>query len=177
MRCNLCRINEAIVYMEQVQEDEKKTLNLCVDCAIKHGIITRDLKLSLFPQSVFKKLLKKSQASHSSKENLNLVKCRKCGTMYTDFNKTKTVGCQSCWNIFGPAQLGKSYNTITYQGKVLSQVRETGKVLSVKERQEPEILRSLKIRLKQLVEKEKYEEAIEIRDSIRNMESKTRICS
>ena len=40
MKCDICQINDAVVFLQEVRGNQKKELHLCLECANKKGIPT-----------------------------------------------------------------------------------------------------------------------------------------
>ena len=92
--------------------------------------------------------------------------CPACGLSVADFKKTGRLGCGTCWTTFekGLATLLKDlHKGTTHVGKVPAR--------AVKSREVTDKLRALEQELKQAVKEERFEDAAELRNQIRLMES------
>jgi protein arginine kinase activator len=95
------------------------------------------------------------------------AQCTVCGFTHAEFKKTGRLGCSACWETFeaGLASLLKAmHKGERHLGKVPVKAMHT-LALSGK-------VRELSERLEQAVQDEKYEDAAQIRDEIRELESK-----
>jgi len=95
------------------------------------------------------------------------VRCPVCGFTQADFKKTGRLGCSACWDAFaeGLASLLKAmHKGERHVGKVPSRAAHT---MALSEQ-----IRGLNEALDKAVHSEKYEEAAQIRDQIRELESK-----
>lgn len=179
MLCEICHKNEAVIFLDQTQNQEHKHMHICMDCAKKNGIITDDFKISLFPQNFLKQFTtpKKIYPSTKSKKirKFNLVQCPNCHTTLEDFKKAEQVGCASCWDIFAFNLVGKDYEDIHYEGKknLFPHTQDKNNNIEFIEQN----VKTLNIKLKKLIQKEQYEEAIQIREKIKMIKKQTNLCN
>lgn len=96
MICDLCGENDAVLFIEQTNENGKRKLNLCVDCAREHGVspdsktIGRSLAL-LFDSMMGRKNQPKAEDSRL---------CPVCGISVREIQMTRRAGCPECYSIF-----------------------------------------------------------------------------
>ena len=181
MLCDICHKNQATIFLDQTQNNEHRHLRLCMDCARKNGIITDDFKISLFPQNFLKqfytpkKIYPKTKAKKVKK--FYLVECPHCHTTLEEFKKNDQVGCAYCWDIFAFSLIGKDYEVIHYDGKTAKSVSKS-QVNPNKSIEDANMkLKHLQLALQALVKKEKYEEAIKIRETIKIIKKQAHLCN
>ena len=98
------------------------------------------------------------------------TKCPVCGFTQADFKKLGRLGCSACWETFetGLGTLLKAmHKSDRHVGKVPSKAAHT---LVITQR-----IKDLAGDLEKAVRAEKYEDAAQIRDQIRELESKLKI--
>lgn len=158
MTCDVCKHNQATVFLTQIVDGKMQKVNLCESCSKEKGVTDptgfalADLLLGL--------------GAAQAMEGGNAVqKCPVCGFSQQDFKKTGRLGCASCYETFaeGLAGLLKGmHKGTTHKGKFPARQRRNI------ERQEE--LRTLKRDLHRAVAEENYETAAQIRDQIRRRE-------
>ena len=101
------------------------------------------------------------------------VRCPACGFTQADFKKTGRLGCSACWETFeaGLASLLKAmHKGDQHVGKVPGKAAHT---LVISEKIKELVGRNLE----KAVHAEKYEDAAQIRDQIRELETKLKTTS
>jgi len=158
MLCDVCKKQDASVYLTQIVDGKMQKVNLCESCSKEKGVsdptgfALADLLLGL-------------GAAQQIESGQPLQRCPVCGFTQADFKKTGRLGCSSCYDTFseGLADLLKGM----HKG-----VRHTGKVPSHLSRRfaMADRVKSLDAELQKAVKAEKYEDAARLRDEIRNIE-------
>lgn len=174
MVCEKCKHNEATVHLTEIIKNVKSEIHLCEVCAREIGL---NSKLSNFNLSVPDMLsfLDVEEAGDVVDTNV----CKTCGTTFFDYKKTGKLGCPDCYRYLRGAldavivsyhgekkHIGKiplNYVETRMPGKfyIESGTRVLEKTATVAE---------LKKKLEDAVSDERYEEAAEIRDSIKKLE-------
>ncbi len=162
MICDLCKKNEAAIFLEAVGNGGKRKLNLCVNCAASRGISTKitapDVKNI---ESIFAEL--KELDKKKNEENFRL--CPVCGRSLAEIKETGTAGCPECYESFNKeiaAEMKKNGVSGKYSGsmpKRLSCFRN-----SLTDRTD------LQAKLEEAVKSENYEKAAVYRDFLRALE-------
>ncbi len=158
MLCDVCKKQDATVYLTQIVEGKMQKVNLCETCAKEKGVsdptgfAMADLLLGL-------------GATQQIERGQPSQRCPVCGFTQADFKKTGRLGCSACYDTFadGLATLLKSM----HKG-----VRHTGKMPARLSRRfaMADRVKALEAELKQAVKNEKYEDAARLRDEIRQIE-------
>lgn len=159
MLCEKCQKKQATVHLSHlVNNNVIQEFHLCQDCAsqvtpigIKGTPLLPELLTSLL-EPIIGKLIKE----------MGSIKCPHCGMTYLDFKSSGRFGCAEDYDIFknGIEQLiEKIHGTTQHKGKVPSHISKT----IIKESE----LRILQRELERLVKEEKFEEAAQVRDKIK----------
>lgn len=163
MLCYLCKQNEATVHLAQIADGKMQKLDLCEACAKEKGV--QDVtNVSLAS------LLAGLGLADETPAELTTAQCPVCGFSQSDFKKSGRLGCSACWETFTDAlgQLLKAmHKGERHVGKIPSRAAHA---IAVNDR-----LRDLSKDLEQAVREERYEAAAEIRDRIRELESRLRV--
>lgn len=158
MLCDVCKEQDATVYLTQIVEGKMQKVNLCKSCADEKGVddptgfALADLLLGLGSEEEVKK-------------PTNEPACIACGFSQSDFKKTGRLGCPECYSIFGDGLdtlLKAMHKGTRHVGKVPARYRRT------KELQER--LTDLQEQLDQAIAEEAFEDAAELRDAIKTLE-------
>jgi protein arginine kinase activator len=159
MLCEKCQKKQATVHLSHlVNNNVVQEFHLCQDCAsqvtpigTKGAPLLPELLTSLM-EPIIGKLIKE----------MGSIKCQNCGMTYLDFKSTGRFGCAEDYDIFkdGISQLiEKIHGTAQHKGKIPSHISKT----TIKESE----LRILQRDLERLVKEEKFEEAAQVRDKIK----------
>ena len=160
MVCDICKKAEATVHLTQIEGGKMLKVDLCESCAKEKGV---DESAGFAPSD----LLVGLGAADEIKIESPGAQCPVCGFTQADFKKTGRLGCSVCWETFeaGLASLLKAmHKGERHLGKVPAKAMHT-LALSGK-------VRELSERLEKAVRDEKYEDAAQLRDEMRELESK-----
>src|SRR5437870_13271714 len=95
MLCDVCKCNDATVFLTQILEGKMQKVNLCDSCSKEKGVqdptgfALADLLLGL------------GAAQEIEKGGGAAQKCPECGFSQADFKKTGRLGCPVCYDTFG----------------------------------------------------------------------------
>ena len=160
MLCDVCKKNEATVYLTQIVEGKMQKVNLCESCAKDKGVsdptgfAMADLLLGL-------------GATEQIEHGQPAQKCAVCGFTQVDFKKTGRLGCSACYDTFadGLTSLLKGmHKGLKHSGKMPEKLSQH---FAITDR-----IKVLAGELKKVVKEEKYEEAAQIRDAMQKLETK-----
>ena len=158
MHCDVCKNNQATVFLTEIVDGKMKKVNLCESCSIEKGVTDPTafaLADKLFGKGVAQEI-EKSAAVES---------CAVCGFTQTDFKKTGRLGCANCYETFeiGLDTLLKAmHKGLTHTGKIPSRLYRNLQIDNQR--------KNLQRDLQKAVEEERYESAAEIRDQLRKLE-------
>ena len=173
MKCNKCNINNANVYIEQQIGTEMKKMHLCNECAFASDMnfgLSFMSEMPIDAQSLDQAFKHAhnfwfAPDSGSYGQPKHVLSCTACGYSFNRFKKSSLLGCAVCYDEFR-RELAPVF------AKLQPGSRHVGKVpKSLKEALQKDLeLTELKTALKTAVDKEEYEEAAKIRDTIRELE-------
>jgi protein arginine kinase activator len=158
MHCDVCKTNQATVFLTQIVEGKMQKVNLCEACSKEKGVTDptgfalADLLLGL-------------GAAQEMERGGVVQKCPVCGFSQADFKKTGRLGCANCYSTFaeGLSSLLKGMHKGTeHLGKVPARLAKTLERESA--------LKTLQRDLRKAVADEDYESAASIRDQIRHLD-------
>lgn len=163
MICDMCRRNEAMVYVEQTSRLGIKKINLCQECAASCGISPGNQEIDRQIGSLFKQMqqFKLEQALKSDSA------CPVCGQLRSEFLATGKLGCPECYSIFKSEiekYLSKRKITVRYTGSMPRRLANFRSVLT-----DRAIIRE---KLDAAVKSEDYEKAAFYRDYLHAIEKK-----
>jgi protein arginine kinase activator len=162
MLCCVCKEKTATVHLTQITGDKMQKVDLCEECAKTKGVNDQtgfslaDLLLGLGA----------SQELEQSSGGAD-TKCPQCGFSHADFKKSGRLGCPECYNTFseGLGGLLKSMHKGTrHAGKVPENLRS--------KRDFTDQLNQLQKKLAKAIETEKFEQAAQLRDEIKQLYSR-----
>src|ERR1041384_2334902 len=159
MLCDVCKCNDATVFLTQILEGKMQKVNLCDACSKEKGVqdptgfALADLLLGI-------------GAAEEIEKGAPSQKCPVCGYAQADFKKTGRLGCSTCYITFneGLSSLLKAMHKGTeHVGKVPPRLH--------REMEITDRMRTLAEDLEKAVAEEKYEAAASLRDQIKQLES------
>ncbi|MCM8795371.1 MAG: UvrB/UvrC motif-containing protein [Candidatus Omnitrophica bacterium] len=161
MLCDICGKNIATVHLTEIIDDQITELHLCEVCAReKSAQMEQQFGLS----ELLGGLVEFEKPTKEKGTETITNKCNHCGLSYTDFKKIGRLGCSECYTAFkrylGPL-LKRIHGSTTHFGKI--PIKVSAKV-------NKRSLEYLRLKLKEAIEREAFEEAARIRDEIRELE-------
>ncbi len=164
MLCEDCKKREATVHIKQSVNNKEVTLNLCGTCAKRRGF-SSPLKPVPFPLSDFLTTMVSGAGAQASSELLD-KSCSVCGLTYSKFTKTGRLGCGNCFDEFRQPLMDLLRRI---HGSNLHRGKRIGTATSMEPLKEEA---RLKDELKTAIEKEDFERAAQLRDMIKELQSK-----
>jgi protein arginine kinase activator len=158
MLCDVCKCNDATVFLTQILEGKMQKVNLCDACSKEKGVqdptgfALADLLLGI-------------GAAEEIEKGATTQKCPVCGYTQADFKKTGRLGCSTCYTTFaeGLNTLLKAMHKGTeHVGKLPQRAQRT---IELNDR-----MRTLTASLEKAVAEENYETAASLRDQIKQLE-------
>jgi protein arginine kinase activator len=162
--CKNCGVRPSKIHYTEIVNNQMTSMDLCVECAEARGINVHQNESYGLGDLVAGLI---DNAAQTESEHLGKVTCPACGFEYSNFKKVGRFGCAECYNAFEKQLiplLRQLHGSTRHRGKTPQGVGPKAAI-----RQE---LMDLKDKLAQAVAEEKYEEAANIRDRIRELESK-----
>ena len=157
MLCDVCKCNDATVFLTQIVEGKMQKVNLCDACSKEKGVqdptgfALADLLLGI-------------GAAEEIDKGAPALKCPVCGFTQADFKKTGRLGCSACYETFaeGLGGLLKAMHKGTeHVGKLPERAQRT---IELSDR-----VRTLTKNLEKAVAEENYETAASLRDQIQQL--------
>lgn len=159
MTCDVCKTNEASVFLTQIVDGKMQKVNLCDSCSKAKGVddptgfALADLLLGL-------------GAAQEIEKGGGSQKCPVCGFSQADFKKTGRLGCAHCYETFGEglgSLLKAMHKGTTHVGKMPARLAAHLQLDAQR--------KTLQKELEKAVAEENYESAARLRDQIRQLES------
>src|SRR3954447_17552150 len=159
MLCDVCKCNDAAVFLTQIVDGKMQKVNLCEGCSKEKGVQDRtgfalaDLLLGI-------------GAAEEIEKGAPTQKCVVCGFTQADFKNPGRLGCSACYVTFaeGLGSLLKAMHKGTeHVGKLPQRAH---RALELSDR-----MRSLTTDLQKAVAEENYETAASLRDQIKQLET------
>lgn len=158
MLCQICTKNAATVKYWEISQGKIKELHLCENCA---KIKEKGIDFHFTLEDLLGDFLPYAKEISLERE----LRCPRCDTTYSQFEKTALLGCSYCYQTFKEALLPllkKIHGETVHRGRKPRESQERGEL--------NEEIRKLRGKLAECVEKEEYEEAAKLRDRIRKLE-------
>jgi protein arginine kinase activator len=158
MLCDVCKCNDASVFLTQIVDGKMQKVNLCDACSKEKGVqdptgfALADLLLGI-------------GAAEEIEKGAPTQKCPVCGFTQADFKKTGRLGCSVCYQTFaeGLGTLLKAMHKGTsHVGKLPER--------AARQLQLSDKMRTLSSHLEKAVAEENYETAASLRDQIKQLE-------
>ena len=166
MNCDFCD-QKATVFLTQLVEGQMKKVCLCESCAQEKGVTDptgfslADMLMSGTPTSALV-----NAPAFVKTRGSGVKKCPNCGFSADDLNRVRRFGCSVCFETFRPEVdliLRGMHQGITHVGKVPKGFEEI--------HARDEKLEELRGRLESAIREENYEDAAQLRDEIRQLET------
>ena len=173
MICQECGQRPAAMHFTKIINGEKTEYHLCEQCSKEKGEMfmfsggpgfsINELLSGLLNSSNHHMAQAKEQPLHEHK----VLQCEHCNLTYEQFTKIGRFGCSNCYESFSskiePILKRLHAGNAGHTGKIPKRIG--GGLHTRKEIEE------LKIKLQQLISAEEFEEAAQVRDKIRSLES------
>jgi protein arginine kinase activator len=159
MLCDNCGKEIAKVHYKEIKDEKTVEFNLCERCAAEKGLQASPKKQAFSISNIL--------AGMAEEVGSSTARCQSCGLTYAEFRESGRLGCSECYSAFKEQLrplLRRIHGSNIHMGK---SPRATEAVIE-KMRE----IEDLKAALKGAIEKEDFEKAAEIRDRIKQLESK-----
>jgi len=163
MMCSVCKKNVAILHIKDIFmndfDTEEHEVHVCKECVDLNNIYEKYIKLD-------ESIVVDGNTSKVKKEKLvSSTICEICGYSLGEFRSTDTLSCPSCYKYFFKDVL-KAVRKIHSKSIHIGRLPYEERILSEKARNR----KSFEDRLNKLILEENYEEAVLVRDAIKNLE-------
>lgn len=163
MKCENCRMREAVIHVKQNKNKEVRELYLCNECAIEKGIIDSEMKLDISLSRLFDVLVDSDMPDSVSLPKL--TECPICKTSLSKIKREGRLGCANCYASFQKdiiAMLKGPDGPLQHAGKYPGKLLVHRDYMNKRE--------DVLIELQQAVKEENYELAAKLRDQIKELE-------
>ncbi len=166
MLCEICKSSPAKIHVTQFKDEEKIAIHLCPECAHEKGLAGPSINTHFSVADLLSGLIKSSgEEGAAAVEPVTQLTCPSCGLSFRAFKESGRFGCPACYETF-------ESELMSLLGKIQKGTKHTGKAPSKGKENSPERrVATLRIRLKEAVRTEDFEEAAKVRDQIREMEA------
>lgn len=169
MLCEVCKKNQATVFITKVENGNKQQVNLCEHCAKEFNGLSIGEGMGMVSPFSFQNILSGlldyiGETPQTSK--YTEVACKNCGTTLSDFKEKGILGCSECYKNLSDTVnpvINRVQGNIEHVGKI---PKKSGKGIS-----ERKTLNSLKQELQKAIALEEYEKAANLRDRIRDVQN------
>ncbi|MFA6104137.1 MAG: UvrB/UvrC motif-containing protein [Victivallaceae bacterium] len=179
MLCDACKKNDATIHIQEIISGQKKTIHLCGECAAKKSgdnpameiggfniaemlyNLTEKLNIPGFQQAL-------QQGGAAPAPEKALV-CPACGWTTEGLRNSGRLGCPECYNTFRDILEGALENM--HRGK-LHVGKKPGSDSSDESPRLMLELMNYQKELEELVQREEYEKAAKVRDTINELKKK-----
>ena len=173
MLCDNCGKNEATIKLTQVINGKKLEMMICEGCGKKMGITEINFEMPINLSNFLGDFISQQENEEIMPFDTpnTTLKCNKCNMTYEEFLNTGKFGCEECYNIFGykvDSLLKRIQGTDKYIGRKANHNENN----RIQENKNLSRLEKLQQELTQAIKEERYEDAAEIRDEIKNIGGK-----
>ena len=155
MKCEICGIKEAVLFVQQITFNKTKEMHICLDCAKLHGL-SGNFEIPI--NNLFSELLNDSGTTVKQQK----AACPVCGFQLEDLQKKHRLGCPECYTFFKSevfSLLKKSGIEGTYHGSMPKRLANFRSVLTDR--------MIFQEKLDKAVAEEDYEKAAFYRDKLK----------
>mgnify|MGYP001497750988 FL=1 len=169
MVCQECGNNPATLHFTKIINGEKTEIHLCEECAREKGdFFSGNNGFSI--QNLLSGWLNFDAGNNNAAGTqvpVQSLRCSKCGLSYAQFGKLGKFGCSECYRTF-EERLDPVFRRVHGNTEHIGKIpKRAGGRVEYKRN-----LERLKIELQRAIEQEAFERAAELRDQIRELESK-----
>ncbi|MFA6293308.1 MAG: UvrB/UvrC motif-containing protein [Victivallales bacterium] len=172
MICEICNKNEATIHIQEIVNSQKKSLNICQECASKKNgasSLLNGLNLADILYNISTNIPAPEETPINSLDQrvapAPIVTCGKCGWSTLKFSEKGRLGCAECYKVF------KDILSLAFKN-MHKGTMHVGKRPGVPSKEADEDTRNaielmkLQKHLEEHILREEFEKAAEIRDRI-----------
>lgn len=171
MECQECHQRPATLHFTKIVNGKKTETHLCEKCAKEKGDFhpgSNSFSIHNLLSGLLDFEYPMAESPNTTVHNSNDLQCPKCGMTYNQFAQNGKFGCEQCYETFG-TRLDPIFKRVhggntTHPGKIPKRI---GSGIHVRRQ-----VTDLKQQIQQLIQKEEFEKAAEIRDKIRSLENR-----
>jgi protein arginine kinase activator len=183
MICELCKKNPATIHIQELVDNQKKSMHICTECAEKKTnsplLFDGNFNLAEILYSISEQMglpgfglkpLIGEETEKKEPQEQETITCMKCGWTLSQLRKTGRLGCPQCYKSFSEV-LNDAFETM-HRGKLHVGKKPGGKI-NASSTIMLEVM-NLKKELEELVKREEYEKAAVVRDKISDLTKSNR---
>lgn len=166
MKCDICGIRNAVLFVQQVSATRTVELHLCVECAKERGINVAGKNVEVAFNNLLSGLLQNSELANQISQPSS--SCPVCGKTLADLRRTKTAGCPECYTVFKSEifSILKSHGIEgTYHGGLPKKLAHFRSVLTDRMMYQEKLAEAVAV--------EDYEKAAVYRDRLKALETRS----
>lgn len=169
MICQECVERQATLHFTKIINGEKTEFHICEVCAKEKGEIFPGQSNTFSIHNLLSGLLNFEAPSSAASPGLTQpLRCPSCGLTYAQFARSGRFGCSVCYKTFGdklePLLRKVHSGNVSHFGKI---PRRSGKTIEMRRK-----LEEMRRQLQNSINNEEFELAAQLRDQIRQIESK-----
>lgn len=158
--CQICNQKPATIHLTDIQNNVKREVHMCEGCASKKGFVVG--------QSIaIPEVLGKADGGASERDALS---CSTCGITWSDFRGTGRFGCANDYTVFRDRLMPLLADIHARAERHVGKHPDTGDEGQGRLQRE---LMDCRRRLREAIEREEYELAAQLRDELRELETRT----
>lgn len=162
MLCEVCRENDVVITLTEIDGNGVRQVRLCEQCAAERGVQT---SVSA-PKPAIGDFLQSVQ-QHVPSSQADSVRCSFCASTLRDFRQTGRLGCPYCYTAFEQSLrdlLRKVHGNAQHRG------REYAHAPTALEAPPPASADRIRERLEHAIRNEEFELAASLRDQLKAIE-------
>jgi protein arginine kinase activator len=166
MICQQCGIHPATLHVTKVVQGEKTEARLCEACARESENPFQGIKSAFSIHDLLAGILNFEASANPTKPSQQHAesRCATCGMSYVQFSKQGRFGCSDCYTHFS-SRLDPLFRRVHGHTSHIGKVPlRTGGALKTKRE-----VAQLKRQLQMHIEREEFEQAVELRDRIKKL--------
>jgi protein arginine kinase activator len=168
MLCQECGKNMATVHVTKIINGTKTEFHLCETCAKEKSEVDLNFEGKFSLQQFLTGFMNMGHLQESpAPSTYQKLQCPQCGLTYTQFSQIGRFGCGRCYHTFAN-YLRPLFRRIHGNDKHVGKIpKRAGKYFSLQRE-----IERLRQELQACVQREEFEKAAQLRDSIRQLEKK-----
>ncbi|MBO7136546.1 MAG: UvrB/UvrC motif-containing protein [Spirochaetaceae bacterium] len=166
MKCDICGIRNAVLFVQQVSATRTVELHLCVECAKERGINVAGKNVEVAFNNLLSGILQ--DAGSSNQISQPSYACPVCGRTLADLKRIKSAGCPECYTVFKSEifSILKNHGIEgTYHGELPKKLAHFRSVLTDRMMYQEKLAEAVAV--------EDYEKAAVYRDRLRALETRS----
>lgn len=165
MYCDECKQKPASVHVTHMYNGQKVESHLCETCAAKKGALMFDMGNNLSIPHLLGSILGNPYDLSGAPSSMVQKTCPECGMSFFNIKQAGKLGCSECYSTF-EQELEPTLRRLNGNSQHVGKIPSRGGQEFMVRKQ----IDDLKTRLQHCVSTEQYEEAVQIRDAIKELE-------